>query len=232
MRTLRTTIALLALAALLSTPAFAQQQKGRGRGGFGGFGGPGGFGGGAMLLANEGVQKELNLDDAQKEKVTKLNEANRAKFAENRSALEGLEGEALTKKRQEIQKTQGEETRKALADILKPEQSKRLHQITLQQQGVIALASNEEAQKDLKVTDDQKTKLQTIARENGEKMRELRPQGGGGGNFQEIREKMTALRTETTEKVNAVLTDDQKKAWKELIGAPFEVQFRRPNNNN
>ena len=47
----------------------------------------------------------------------------------------------------------------------------------------------------------------------------------GGGDPQENRKKMQTLQKETMEKVSAVLTDDQKKTWKEMTGEPFEVKF-------
>ena len=39
---------------------------------------------------------------------------------------------------------------------------------------------------------------------------------------------MADLQKETKEKIDAVLTPDQKKAWKDMTGEPFEVQFGRP----
>ena len=39
--------------------------------------------------------------------------------------------------------------------------------------------------------------------------------------------KMAALRKEFTAKGVAILTDDQKKEWKELTGEPFEFSARR-----
>ena len=39
---------------------------------------------------------------------------------------------------------------------------------------------------------------------------------------------MTAIRKETSEKVVALLSDDQKKSWKELTGEPFTLPTTRP----
>ena len=36
-----------------------------------------------------------------------------------------------------------------------------------------------------------------------------------------MRTRMEALRKQTDEKITALLTDDQKKQWKEMLGAPF-----------
>jgi hypothetical protein len=40
--------------------------------------------------------------------------------------------------------------------------------------------------------------------------------------------KMAALRKETMDKVTSVLTEDQKKTWKEMTGQPFEIKFEAP----
>ena len=45
-----------------------------------------------------------------------------------------------------------------------------------------------------------------------------------GGGFQAVQEKMTALDKETKEKVQAVLTPDQRKQWKQMIGEEFKLE--------
>ena len=44
------------------------------------------------------------------------------------------------------------------------------------------------------------------------------------GNFGGAQEKMTALRKETTEKINGVLTADQRKAYKQMLGEEFKLE--------
>jgi hypothetical protein len=204
----------LGLVALVSSPAFAQGGRGFGMGGGGGYG---------MLIGNEGVQKELKLDDTQVEKAKEFAAKAREKQAEIREKLQGLEGEELRTKRQEITKEMNEEAMKAFGDFLKPEQLKRLKQISLHQRGVMAFADPEVAKK-LNLTDAQKTEIQSIGQELQTQMGELRQQ------FQDDREgamkKMTELRKETLEKATAKLNDEQQKTWKELVGAPFTVTFQ------
>lgn len=217
---MRTTVKVaLALGVALLVAAEASAQQGGGRG-FG-FGGPG------ILLQNEGVQKELKMDQGQidkaREAVTKITEKNRDEFAKLRDINDQAE---RRKKTQELTRTVSADTYKAVADVLKPEQVKRLKQIDLQQRGYNAFAEDE-VQKSLKLTEAQIKEIDALAKAADEERNKLF-QGGGGG--QEAREKLTALRKQTLEKVTATLKDDQKKALKELTGEPFEVQFqRRPN---
>lgn len=107
-----------------------------------------------------------------------------------------------------------------------------MKQIELQRAGVAAF-TRAEVEKALSIKDEQKTQLKAIAEESATKMRELsgfgapgtprpaRPAGGTGRGSDQT--KITALRKEMNEKATAVLTDDQKKAFKELTGDAFEV---------
>jgi Spy/CpxP family protein refolding chaperone len=217
----------LGLAAALVLPA--QAQRGRPGGG-----GP--FGGGS-LLENQSVQKELRLSDEQIKKVTEITQSIRDKHREELQAVFKRGPQTDRERIQELFKTINEETNKALADVLTPEQAKRYKQITLQDRGTQAF-NDEEVQKALKLTDEQKEKIKTINEDAAKERQQLFPRGGGGGGagagrrdpgaFEEMRKKMAAMNKETMEKVTAVLTDDQKKAWKDLIGEPFEVKRAFP----
>jgi hypothetical protein len=201
----------LGLSALLATPALAQRQ--RGQGGLGG------------LLLNESVQKELRIEAEQAGKVKEAVQQVQEKHKDDFDKLRDLPQEERRAKSRELSRTVSEETLKAVSVILKPEQVKRLKQIELQQDGTQAF-SRPEVEKALGLKDDQKEKLKAIAEEYSRERRELTQ----GGNAEANREKIAALRKQTQERVQGVLTDDQKKSWKELTGDPFEVVRRRPDN--
>jgi hypothetical protein len=234
-RRIATMVLTLGVAAVLAAPAFAQQPKRKG----GGFGGGFGMGGGAGLLMNEGVQKELKLDSDQVSKVETAVREVREKHQGDFAKLQDLDAQERREKMAELGRTINGETNKALADILKPEQMKRYHQIQRQQMGLLAF-TEPEVQVKLKLTDDQVGQIRRIAADNQGQMRELF-QPGGGGNREEAMQKIATLRKEGMDKALAVLSADQKDAWKDLTGEPFEVRFqgfgggpggggRRPNN--
>jgi hypothetical protein len=203
------------LVAALSGPAMAQ---GQGRGGFGmGGGGP------VALLGNPGVQKELKLDSEQVEKATALASEIREKMTGLRDQLQGLQGQEAQAKRQELMKPINEGAMKSAAAFLKPEQVKRLHEIELQQRGANALSDPAIAKK-LGVTDEQAAKVKTILADSQAEMRELFQ--SAGDDRQAAMAKVQTLRKETNNKVMALMTEDQKKTWKEMTGEPFEVVFQ------
>jgi Spy/CpxP family protein refolding chaperone len=181
-------------------------------GGFGGFGGKGGKG------------KELT--DEQKEKMTK--------YMEKVQGLKDVPEDQLDAKIRETFKDEIEGPMKEVEKILKPEQMSRLKQISRQQGGPGAYLKPDNVT-DLKLTDEQKTKLKAINDELQKDTGELRRGAGGGkGGFGQVspetREKITALTKEANEKAAEVLTAEQKSKWKEVTGEPFTVtfEFRRP----
>lgn len=207
----------IAVCALLALTQVASAQQRRGRGGFG----RGGMGGPLMLLQNPGVQKELNLTDEQKDKIKEAAQPVQEKM---RSAFQGLQDLSPDERRTKMQELQKEmtaastEAMKNLKGVLKPEQEKRLHQIEFQQQGLRAFADPKVADR-LQLTDDQKSSIKTIISDQTKELEGLT----GRERFT----KMAELRKEGMEKAMGVLNDKQKTEWKEMTGAPFQMQFGR-----
>jgi hypothetical protein len=197
----------LGVAALVASPSFAQPGR---RGG--------GFGPGALLRV-EKVQKDMGLD---KEKVDKANAA----LAKVREDLKddydklGFQSQASQDERAAARKKTGEAEEKALKDVLSEKQMTRLHQIQRQLQG-IDMFQNEEVQKTLKLTDDQKAKLKEINDDLRKETQELF-QGGGGFKPENVT-KMQALRKDALASAMKALDDTQKKAVKEMTGEPIEL---------
>jgi hypothetical protein len=169
------------------------------------------------LPNNEGVQKELKLTEDQIAKIKDVTKEVRHKYPEGFQKLSNFQGEERQKKSREVQKAFAEEFHKGLGDCLKPEQAKRLKQIALQQRGIDAL-TDAEVDKTLKLTDEQKDKIKTIQEDmRMEMMREI-PQGDVNG--------AQTLRKEALDKAVAAVADEQKAAWKDLTGEPFQVKFQ------
>ncbi len=171
-----------------------------GGGGFGGFGGGGGFGG----------------------------------FGGGRSDEEQVE--ALKK-----QITQIEERIKFFKETLTADQTKRITQLETQQMGMRAFSS-EKIVAELKLSDEQKESIKKVNEEYTKESSELRREyglggggpGGGGGarpdadKMAEYNKKAKVLREEAQEKIEKVLSADQKKTWSGLIGTPFDTSKLTP----
>jgi len=178
---------------------------------------PRGFAGPGAILTNPGVQKELKLTDDQ---VGKLKDALEKVRDNHKDDLPKLR-EMSREDRQKLMNAIRDESDKAIAGVLDAKQLKRFHQIRMQLVGVRSF-NDARVEKALKLSDSQKKKLRTIFEDADKKMQELFQ----GGNVEGAREKFQDIRKQTQEKATGVLTDEQKKSWKELKGQPFE--FQRP----
>ncbi|MGV3618257.1 MAG: hypothetical protein ACO1SV_23260 [Fimbriimonas sp.] len=84
--------------------------------------------------------------------------------------------------------------------------------------GPAQLLQREEVQTELKLTDDQKTKLSGLQDKMRDKMREMFAGGGGGERPDptKMREAFTKVNEEIQKEVDAILTPEQQKRLKEL----------------
>jgi hypothetical protein len=178
----------------------------------------------ATLLASKDIQSELKLTDAQKEKLTKLTE----KIAADRKDTFGggkgkFDKEAFAKVQEEANKATAEFVKMEL----KPDQAKRLKQLTLQasvQFNGPEVFTRDEVQSELKFTEKQREIAKTVAGDTQKDAKELRDAAGKDKDKQAAaREKVQKLNQEGSEKVTTTFTDDQKKTWKEMLGDKFEI---------
>ncbi len=216
MRTILGFGSLLGVIALIATEANAQRPFGGG----GMMGGAGNIG----LLTNKGVQEELKITDEQKEKVIEKSKGMGAKFQETFAKLKDVPKEDRPEKMQKAFKDIQESVNKELAEILKPEQMKRLRQIERQQNVANALMNDEDVKKQLKITEEQSAKIKSISEETNKEVGDLFKQFNKE-NPRETQEKIASLRKEGGSKAVAVLDDEQKSKWKELVGDPYEVKW-------
>jgi Spy/CpxP family protein refolding chaperone len=209
-----------AVLSLLAAPSFAQ----RGPGGRGGFQ----ESGLDMILRMTEVQRELKIGESQLEVIKLLGTEMRAKMGE---IFQGG-GDFRTMSREQREKRFaliGEVRAKyenKLGEILNDNQTARLKQLQLQRAGIRVLA-RPDLQNDLRLTPDQRIKIKETLEGEGAAFREafanFQP-GPGMTNDQreEARRKFTEVRQATDAKLNAVLTDGQKKQFQAMLGTPFK----------
>lgn len=192
-----------------------------------GFGSQGGFGGGSafgmgaggpmtMLLMDPQVNEELKLTDEQK---TKLAEAGKSIGDEVRRSF--MEAGGDQSKIQKAIEGVVEKVTKIQMTILTPEQSKRLKEIYIQDNGYAA-AANKEIQADLKLTPEQLTKITTLQTNLSAATKalgdRLRNQEIDFARFQDASAKNTKI---LKDELGKILTEPQRKKLKEMEGKPF-----------
>jgi len=202
----------LAMFWAVADSAWAQPGGGRGsRGGRGmsGFGPPSAM----RLITVEEIETELKLTDDQKKKISEIN----GDFED--SLREAFGGGGGREKMQQLM----EDASTKLAEVLDDAQEKRLMGIVIQVNGANATMDPAVA-KELKITDEQKSKLGDVRRNTRDQFMEIRdlPED-------KRREAMDDLRKEIDGKLMEVLTDEQKTQLESLKGEAVEIdmsQFR------
>lgn len=163
------------------------------------------------LLSNPDVQKELKLSE---EQVGKLKDALGKvieKYKDDFAKLQQLSPEEQQKKLMAI----NEEHKKAVAGTLDAKQWKRYKQIQWQSDPLGSF-QDPDLQKELKLSDEQKKKLDGIFTDAGKKMQEM------SRSRETTRESFQAFLKDVDKKANEVLSEEQQKNLKELKGPPFQ----------
>jgi hypothetical protein len=213
MRCVRGVVLIIGAAALFSGQAWGQF-----------FLAPGGRGSGPSQLAQrEDVQKELNITGEQKKKIAAVQQQIRDELQTEFSKLAALDGRERDRKKMELAKRITKKSTTAMEEILTPAQMKRLKQISLQHAGVQGL-KNPDVEEALKLTDDQKEQIQKTMQKAIADLRDLFEHTEGA--YEQSQKKAVEVRNQCYAKAMSILTDEQKKIWKDFQGAPFEVKAK------
>lgn len=121
----------------------------------------------------------------------------------------------------------GEELKK-INEVLTAPQQKRFKEINIQAQKERAL-NNPDVQKELGLSDAQKTKLRDIQTSSMEKSRPLMEAVRNQEmTMEEMRAQMQAMQAETGKEILKVLTDAQAKQFKAMAGVEFKFDPNEP----
>lgn len=199
------------------------------------------------LLRSGKVRQEVKVTQEQAKKIDKILQSHEEESEDLgqifNAALDSLDSSELSTeevaekitdvifKRSKLKK----KTIAALEGGLEKQQVARLNEIDLQQQGTRGLLLGR-CVAALKLSKGQVKKIKSTVESRDEAMRELRPrrrlirrrrpdsdEGGGGGiSPKEIRGKIGKLNKDTHEAALAILSSEQREAFKKLKGKPFK----------
>ena len=230
-RTLVGIVALLLVAAMAAPEALAQpgggrggRDGGRGPGGSGRPGGGGGRPGGGFgrggatdILGREDVREELGITDDQQKALEKVGTDARTKMFEmfRDPKFRELSDDERRAKFTEMR----DEATKSVKGALNEKQYSRMQQLNIQAQGYRALRSDDVAA-DLKMSDDQKEKVQSALSEYDSARFELRRLRDLSDEDRE--KKQEALEAQRDKAIKAVLSSSQLETFEGKKGAKFE----------
>jgi Spy/CpxP family protein refolding chaperone len=159
------------------------------------------------------VRDEIKLTDEQARGVVPLMK---------KWATMPLEADLSVEEEQKKHQAAAREFDKAVVDLLKPEQVKRLRELRLQHldqtSGFHALLTEAAVTESLKITDAQRAKLVDLVQAEKE---ELKKAFVSGEAFTVIEKAVAGIEQETRDKLRKVLTAEQQAALRKQLGEPF-----------
>jgi hypothetical protein len=176
--------------------------------------------GSSFLVFRDKVQEELKLTKEQKDMLEQhLRELlpDAMLFFQK---IEGLKPEEREKELRAYRPKAQEKMAAVRKETLNEGQRTRLRQMELQREG---LFGDGEIWKDLQVTDEQRKQFVAVIQRMQKKIEPLLEEARKGGKPDEIRPKVMKMREDLEGKLEALLTDAQKKQWKEMLGEPVDL---------
>lgn len=176
-----------------------------------------------FLVFRDKVQEELKLSDKQKLKLQKRLQATVQDAMQFFRTLSDKKPEEREKELHAYREKAQENLTAFLQGLLEEEQSQRLRQVMLQRDRLFALLGDAEITKELDITDKQRQQFGEVAQEMHKKIEPLIKEAQKGGNPQEIGPKIRKIRKEQEDRIEALLSDAQKKQWKKMLGKPLDL---------
>jgi hypothetical protein len=179
-----------------------------------------------MLLNQEPVRQELKLTPEQETSVRELADQARSELTEFMSGVRELSPEERTEKSAEL-RAELEKSVKGLLTkvdgVLQAPQKERLTQLSVQQRGAFGAIQDPEVQTALKLSDEQKKKVETLVEESRPRGQGAGGGGGGGGGDQEARRaRFQAMQKDRNEKALQILSAEQRTELDKMQGPKFD----------
>jgi hypothetical protein len=178
--------------------------------------------GGPFVVFRAKVQDDLQLSDEQKEKLDQDLRERLPGLMEFFQKLPDVKPAEREKELDAYRRKVRPELAAVLKKVLKEDQRKRLRQIELQQEGPFTLGG--EVGKELKITDQQRKQFMAVVQDLQKKVEPLIKESQSGGKPEEIYPKIVKIRKEHEARAEALLTDAQRKQWKEMLGKPLDLE--------
>ena len=174
--------------------------------------------GGPFFISRDPVQEDLKLSADQRQKLRDKLSAD----VQDAATVEKMKSDEREQAMKSLRQKSSEKLESFLKETLTAEQLKRFQQLKLQYD-MPHIMLQPEIGKELNITDEQRQQFMGLIQEMTKEVQPLMKEAKTGGNPQEILAKVTRLRLDCQAKIEALLSDTQKKLWKEMTGQPLII---------
>jgi hypothetical protein len=176
----------------------------------------------AFIIFREPVQAELKLTGEQKAKLDQQLRQQLPDAMRFFQQVDGLKHEEEDKARADYLPKALARLEPALKEILTESQRTRLQQMVMQREG---LFGGGETLDILHVTQEQRMQFMAVVQQTQQKIQPLLEEAQKGGNPAEFQHKVLKMRSDLEASLEALLTEAQKKQWKEMLGKPVDQKI-------
>jgi hypothetical protein len=169
----------------------------------------------SFVVSRDKVQEELKLTKEQKEKLEEVLSDVMQFFQK----IQGLKPEEQEKELRAYRPMAHEKLAAVLLETLNEGQRTRLRQIERQRDQLF----DGETWKELQATDEQQKQFMALIQVTQLKIKTLMEELQKGSTIGEVQPKVLKSRADLEAQMEALLTDVQKKQWKEMLGKPLEL---------
>jgi hypothetical protein len=192
------------------------------------------------------VQDDLNLSDQQKQMLRQMKSGAAEGLQKFTEQIQNAPDEQRGNLQQQFREQANKQVSEVLAQLLQPEQHKRLRQIVLQQQGLFALADaqvaaelkfagEQERRLLMRIMQETQKRLQEFQQKAQEKIQQTAQTTGNPEEVQKeaakLQQEAAKIRQEQEAKIEALLSDAQKTQWKAMLGKPLALELDHPEKN-
>jgi Spy/CpxP family protein refolding chaperone len=174
--------------------------------------------GGPFFVSRDKVQNDLKLSEGQRQKLRNKLSVDIQSAAAVEAMKPGEREPAMLSLRQ--RSAEGLET--FLKETLTADQWTRFSQLKLQYD-VPSILLQPGIGKELGITDEQRKQFMNLIHEMQKKMLPMMKDARNGGNQAEILAQVTKLRLDCQAKIEALLSEPQKKQWQDMTGPPLVI---------
>ena len=178
--------------------------------------------GGPFIVYRDKVQEELKLSDDQKRKLLEKLPDFAPATVEAFEKFKDLKPRERETALEPHRRKSRERFAALLKETLRAEQLDRLKQLQLQHEGPAALG-RPEIRKELKITNEQWKQVMSVIQGLQKELETLMIEARSGGNPRGILARAIKIREDHEKKVEAILSDAQKKQWGAMRGRPVDV---------
>jgi hypothetical protein len=166
-----------------------------------------------FVVFRDTVQAELKVTRDQEEKL----EMALPDVAQFLKKIQGLPPEERKRETNEYRPKAREKLEAVIQETLDEGQRRRLRQIVMQREGL----RNGEIWKELQITDEQRKQFMPLIQQTQRDTQTLVSGIQKSGQIKEVQARVIRVREELEAKLEALLTDAQKRQWEEMRGRPM-----------